>query len=215
MIRPFPEPPSTLPEALERAARAFPERGIAVFDSRGRRSERRSYPELLASVRLAAGRWAALGVEPGDRILISVPTSWSWFEAWLGALWLGAMPVGVAPGAALGAAAAQIRKIEGLVETLGARRAVVTAGFRDGAEEAGAARITEVAITPAELEGLAPARFDRPRPEPSETAFLQLTSGSTGLPRAVSIPHRAVIHNAMGSDEAIGAPWGKPAHEWA
>ncbi len=215
MTRPFPEPPSTLPEALERAAGAFPERGIAVFDSRGRKAERRTYPDLLASVRQAAGRWAAAGIAPGDRVLISLPTSWSWFESWLGALWLGAIPVGVAPGAALGAAAAQIRKIEGLVASLDARRAVVTAGFAAEAERAGAARTAEVAITPPELEGLAPASFSASRPDPGEIAFLQLTSGSTGTPRAVSIPHRAVVHNAMGSDEAIGAPMGQAAHQWA
>ncbi len=215
MTRPFPEPPSTLPQALERAAASFPERGIAVFDSRGRKAVRRRYPELLASVRRAAGRWAALGVEPGERILVSMPTSWTWFETWLGALWLGAIPVAVAPGAALGAAAAQIRKLEGLIETLGAKRAVVTAGLRDEAERTGAGRTTEVAITPAELEALAPKSFSRPRPEPGEIAFLQLTSGSTGVPRAVSIPHRAVIHNVMGSDQAIGVPSGGPTHQWA
>ncbi len=215
MIRPFPEPPSTLPSALERAAAAFPERGIAVFDGRGRRSERRRYPELLDSVRRAAGRWAAAGVEPGELVLISIPTSWAWFEAWLGALWRGAIPVAVAPGAAMGAAAAQIRKIEGLVTALGARRAVLTPGFRDEAERAGAEKTAEVAITPAQLEATAPASFHRPTPEPGEIAFLQLTSGSTGLPRAVSIPHRAVIHNVIGSDQAIGAPHGAPSHQWA
>ena len=54
-----------------------------------------------------------------------------------------------------------------------------------------------------------------PRPEPEATAFLQLTSGSTGVSRAVSISHRAAIHNNMASDEAIGAPHGEPAHAWA
>ncbi len=215
MSRSFPEPPSTLPQALGRAAAAFPERGIAVFDSRGRKAARRRYPELLDSVRQAAGRWAAVGVEPGELVMISLPTSWSWFEAWLGALWRGAIPVAVAPGAAMGAAAAQIRKIEGLVTALGARRAVVTAGFRGEAERAGADSTVEIAITPAELEATAPSPFHRPSPEPGEIAFLQLTSGSTGLPRAVSIPHRAVVHNVMGSDQAIGVPRGAPAHQWA
>ncbi len=215
MTRPFPEPPSTLPQALERAATAFPERGIAVFDSRGRKAVRRTYPELLASVRQAAGRWAALGVEPGELVMISLPTSWAWFEIWLGALWRGAIPVAVAPGAAMGAAAAQIRKVEGLVTALGARRAVVTGGFRAEAERAGAGKTVEVAITPAEIEATATTRFSRPQPEPGEIAFLQLTSGSTGLPRAVSIPHQAVVHNVIGSDQAIGIPRGAPTHQWA
>ena len=215
MTPPFPEPSSTLPHALERAAVAFPERGIAIFDSRGRRSARRTYPELLASVRQAAGRWAALGVTPGELVLVSVPTSWPWFEAWLGALWRGAIPVAVAPGAAMGGAAAQVCKVEGLVGALGARRAVVTPGFRDQAEAAGATKTLEAALTPEELEAQAPARVSRPEPGPGDVAFLQLTSGSTGLPRAVAIPHRAVVANVMGSDAAIGVPHGAPAHRWA
>ncbi len=215
MTCPFPEPPSTLPRALERAAGAFPERGVAIFDSRGRAAERRTYPQLLESVRQAAGRWAALGVEPGELVLISIPTSWSWFEAWLGALWRGAIPVAVAPGAAMGAAATQVKKVEGLVASLGAERAVVTPGFRDQAEAAGARKTLEVALTPDELEAATPATFARPDPEPGDVAFLQLTSGSTGLPRAVTIPHGAVVANVMGSDEAIGVPHGAPAHRWA
>ncbi|MCP3958704.1 MAG: fatty acyl-AMP ligase [bacterium] len=211
----FPEPPSTLPEAFERAAAHFPERGIAVFDSRGRASERRTYPEVLASVRRAAGRWAALGVRPGDRVLVCLPTSWPWFESWLGAMFQGVLPVAVAPGAAFGAAEAQIRKVEGLVERLDASRTVVTPGFRRDAERAGARRTTEVAITFEELSGLAPEGSTDRRPEPAEIAFLQLTSGSTGQPRAVAIPHRAAIHNAIASAQAIGAPHGAPAHEWA
>ncbi|MCP5117719.1 MAG: fatty acyl-AMP ligase [bacterium] len=215
MSRPFPQPPSTLPEVLERAATHFPQRGIAIFDSRGRHHQRRTYPQVLASARQASGRWAAAGVGQGDRVLISVPTSWPFLDAWLGALLRGALPIAVAPGAALGASAAQIRKVEAMVARLAPRRALVTHGFRKSVEERGAEQTLEVAITPEELGGLAAERFIAPPPQPEEIAFLQLTSGSTGVPRAVSIPHRAAVHNVMASDQAIGVPHGKPAHQWA
>lgn len=215
MSRPFPHPPSTLPAALERAATHFPERGVAVFDSRGRRAVRHTYPEILAAARRAAGRWAAAGVGPGDRVLVSVPTSWVFLEAWLGALLRGALPIAVAPGAALGASEAQVRKVEAMVELLAPARVLVTDGFRRSLSGASAGRTLEVAITPEELGGLAPERYAAPSPAPSDVAFLQLTSGSTGVPRAVSIPHRAAVHNVMASDTAIGAPHGAPAHAWA
>ena len=215
LSRPFPQPPSTLPEAVERAATHFPDRGIAVFDSRGRRHQRRTYPEVLAAAQQAAGRWAAAGVGRGDRVLVSVPTSWAFLDAWLGALLRGALPIAVAPGAALGASTAQIRKVEALVARLRPARALVTAGFRKSLEGVEATRTHEVAMTPEELAGLAPARFTEPPPEPEDVAFLQLTSGSTGVPRAVCIPHRASVHNVMASDEAIGVPHGQPAHRWA
>ena len=42
--------------------------------------------------------------------------------------------------------------------------------------------------------------------DPEQTAFLQLTSGSTGLPRAVMISQRGAIGNPLAIAEAIEAP---------
>lgn len=118
----------------------------------------------------------------------------------------------------MGASASQIRKVEALVEALAARYAVVTAGFKRSIEQdsqTGATRTLEIAITPEEYAGVAPATVAAPEPKPQDIAFLQFTSGSTGLPRAVAIPHQAAIHNVISSDEAIGLPRGGPAHRWA
>lgn len=201
--------PPTLPAALERAAERFPERGVTLFDGRGRPAGRRTYSQLLAGARAGAGRWTALGVAAGEPVLVSLPTSWSFLDAWLGALLAGALPVAVAPGAALGAAEAHVRKLDGLLERLGARRVVVPEAVREGAEGLGARRAAEAALTVEELEGVsAKARpAPLPEPEPDEVAFLQLTSGSTGLPRAVQIPHRAALYNNAASREAIDAPY--------
>lgn len=214
MNRSWPDPPATLPDALQRAAAHFPERGVVVFDGRGRSHERRTYPQILASARQAAGRWAALGVEPGDAVAISLPTSWVWFEAWLGALLRGALPVAIAPGAAMGAAEAQVRKVAGLLEHLGVRRAVVTRAIHQQAERSAAQSILDAALLPEAFLGVAPATVSAPQSDPDDIAFLQLTSGSTGLPRAVMIPHRAAVHNPLASDVAIGVPHGAAIHDW-
>ena len=220
--RPFPtidpsvlEPGFHIAELLDRAGHLFPERGVAIFDGRGRRHERRTYAQLAAGARLGAGRWAALGVGPGDRVLISLPTSWAWLEGWLGALVLGALPVAVAPGAALGGGQAHIEKLDRLVERLGARFLVAGDRFRAEAEAAGARRAADAAIGLGELEGTTPTGFERPSTESDDTAFLQLTSGSTGLPRAVRISHRAAFHNAWANDRSVGMPHGAPTHAWA
>ena len=219
LSRPFPDPPSTLPAALRRAARHFPERGIAVLDGRGRSHERRNYPELLQAVTRSAGALAALGVEPGDRVLVALPTSWGFLEAWLGAVWLGALPVAVAPPAGLGTGSAQIDKVARIAASLDARRVVAPSGLAatllrpeaPPAHQALAARL----IDPEGLRATAPRTWGEPNASADALAFLQLTSGSTGLPRAVAIPHRAIVHNAFAIDEAIGAPAGGPTREWA
>ncbi len=207
--------PATVPEALERAGRAFPDRGMAIFDSRGRKYERRTWTEVHQGAVQAAGRWAALGVSPGQPVMISVPTSWTWVDAWLGALMRGALPVAVAPGAAMGAAEAHVRKVDTLVERLGAKYVVTSEALRRDAQALGADHAAGAVLTPAELAGTTPATFSAPTPGVDDIAFLQLTSGSTGMPLAVQIPHRSAIHNAAATDEAIGAPHGGPSAVWA
>lgn len=206
---------TSLQEALARAARLAPERGIATFDSRGRHAERRTYPEILASAEAGAGRLRSMGVAPGDRVIVCLPSSWAWAEAWMGALLLGALPVAMAPAGALGASEAHVRKISAVSEHLTARAVVGSPGLVREAGELGLSDLAEILLTPDDLEQATVASAPLARPEGEELAFLQLTSGSTGIPRAVSIPHRAVIHNNMASDQAIGAPFGSPASAWA
>ncbi len=217
--RPFPDPPPTLPAALRRAARHFGERGIAVLDGRGRSHERRSYPELLRVVERTAGAYAALGVGPGDRVLVALPTSWGFLEAWLGAAWLGALPVAVAPPAGMGGGSAQVDKVARIAARLEARLVVAGAGsaasFAHPRSRSERAALAARTIDPEALRNTAPCSWGEPAPEERDLAFLQLTSGSTGLPRAVAISHRAIVHNAFAIDEAIGAPAGGPTREWA
>ena len=96
--------PHNLPDALARGAREAPERGLTVYDRRGRTVGRRTYADLLASARQTAGSMAAHRVLPGDRVVIALPSSFEWFDAWLGCILLGALPVATTPGAAFGEA---------------------------------------------------------------------------------------------------------------
>ena len=148
-------------------------------------------------------------------MVIAQNTSWEWLDAWLGAVWLGALPVAAAPGAGLGPAEAQIRKVEGVVERLDARFALISDVFRCSAESLGAPRTVERAIGPEQLLGLAPELVSAPTRTTEDLAFLQLTSGSTGVPRAVQISHRGILHNANAIDRRLGEPEGAPTSQWA
>lgn len=204
-----------VPDLLRFAARRFPERGVRIFDGRGRRSERRTYPEILAATRRAAGAWRHRGVEPGDRVLIALGTSWAWLDSWLGALWAGGLPVAVAPGAALGAGRAHLEKVEALVERLGSRHLVVSGSFAEEAREHGARAAADAALDPSSLADASAQVCAEPLSAPDGLAFLQLTSGSTGVPRGVRIPHSAVVANCRAMDRAVGHPLGDPIHVWA
>lgn len=211
----IPLPADTLPQVLDRCARSFPHRGLALFDGRGRSHERHGWADVRDLAHRGAGRLTARGVEPGDRVVVCLPSSWSWMEAWLGALVLGALPVAMAPAGALGSSEAHVRRVAEVVERLDARLLVIGGGFPEQAHRLGFGVAAARALAPEELAGTVPASFTPARPAGEDLAFLQLTSGSTGVPRAVEIPHRAAIHNNAASDRAIGAPFGEPAGAWA
>ena len=199
---------------LSQTAERHPEKGIAVFDSRGRPQGRRRYPEVLAAAEQLAARLVATGVRPRDRVLICLPTSWELVNAWLGTLLSGAWPVAVAP-APLGASEIHAERVAAIAEQIEGRLLLTNRDLCDRMATSSGS-FPERSMTPANLESTRPqVSFEPVRPDPEEIAFLQLTSGSTGRPRAVMIPHRAAVHNNLTSDRAIGAPFSQPARAWA
>jgi fatty-acyl-CoA synthase len=207
--------PATLPAFIAHAATAHPDRGITILNGRGRNPDRRTYAQLHDLATTNAARFATLGISRQDPVLVALPTSWDWLEAWFGVLLAGGWPVAMAGAGAMGAAEAQLDKMDQVVDRIGARRVVATPGLVESGRTAGA-RWVEMAMTPDELRAITPGReAPPPQCEPDDVAFLQLTSGSTGLPRAVMITHRGAIHNNLASAEAIGEPHGGPAYTWA
>ncbi|MEM8886037.1 MAG: AMP-binding protein [Planctomycetota bacterium] len=202
----FPGLPDTLPALLERAARAFPARTVTILDGRGRKEESYSFAQLHERATTAARHWAGAGLRAGDPVVVALPTSIDWCDAWLGAACAGGLPVATAPPGGFGGGDAQARKIEELRTQLDTRWAVVTPTLRPQLpDEPGL-------FTPDELARADAATPDKPN---GELAFLQLTSGSTGRPRAVMITHAGAIHNPHAIDTAIGIPHGAPTHAWA
>ncbi len=205
--------PENLLEALARAASVWPQRGITLIDSRGRLEGRRTWPAMLDEIEAAAGRLVTLGVRPGDRILVCLPTSWPWFEVWFGAVRLGALPAAVAPPRALGSPRNQIEKALAVNELLDARYMVCTDLVSDQVQEIAsggpASGSRPNLLSQAALAATSPSPVPATRPpRGDEPAFLQMTSGSTGRQRAVVVGHAAATWSARASMEAVAIPRG-------
>ncbi|RLE27784.1 MAG: hypothetical protein DRJ65_01810 [Acidobacteria bacterium] len=208
--------PTTIPAALERAAIDFPHRGIGIFDGRGRQVERRTYAQFWENAKEVGARIATLGIEPREPVIIALPTSWEWLLAWWGVLLAGGWPVAASGAGAIAAAEAQFDKVDAIMKTLRCRRIISSEGFRQQALDHGNQWANDRVLTVREILDLTPQPgFQPSMGHPEETAFLQLTSGSTGLPRAVMISHLGAMHNAVASSIVIGTPQGAPAHQWA
>jgi long-chain acyl-CoA synthetase len=181
---------------LSESAHATPDRPVAVFDG-----GQLTYRELdQASDRLAAAL-AAAGIEPGDRVALQLPNIPQFLISYFGILKAGGVvvPLNVllrAPEIAfhLGDSGARV-----LITWAG-----VLAEAAKGAEAAGTGAIYAVGAAAGSgpaiaferlLDGTAPPREMAAR-QPTDTAVIVYTSGTTGRPKGAELTHIQLYMNA-------------------
>lgn len=148
----------------------------------------------VAATKTAAGL-ADLGVGPGDRVLLCLPTAPEFATAFFGALLVGAVPTAVATPGGFGSADIFGEKLARLADYLEPAAVVGTPMSLDIATlPQGIATITGEALHALALDPSAPTRAPR-LPEPGDTVFIQATSGSTGTPKGVRISHGNLAAN--------------------
>ncbi|MFT3898735.1 MAG: amino acid adenylation domain-containing protein [Gordonia sp. (in: high G+C Gram-positive bacteria)] len=164
-----------LHEEFFRIAAADPER-IALLGT----DVRVTYGELAAQARSVAGALAAAGVAPGDSVGVQLPKGADQVVATLGAFAAGAVwiPIGYDQPPARRAA---------IIDT-GDIGVLLTDDASPAALPAGVAAVD-----------LAVARGHEPTAEPflgdpEDIAYVLFTSGSTGAPKGVEVPHRAAMN---------------------
>ncbi|EMD21964.1 non-ribosomal peptide synthetase [Amycolatopsis azurea] len=141
-----------------------------------------SYGELAAAASRQARLLREAGVRPGDRVLVGLDRSIAEAVAVLGIVWAGAAYVGVD----LTAPAEHSDKI--------VRSAAPVAAL---APEASAERLRELGIpvVAAWDQSWDVREVVEPPVDPDTTrlAYVAFTSGSTGQPKGVCVPHRAIV----------------------
>jgi len=192
--------PSTLPEALRALAEGghpSPPGGgrLGVFDRRGQVEEVLSYPDLVRSARAWGAWFEGRGVKPGEVVLLCLPTSHDLVAAFLGASLIRALPCNLALPRAVGGIDVFKRRVEGLIEHFPGGQVLTTP---DVATELPSVSWTAPELDLGRLVGLDAVGA-------SDLAYVQLTSGSTSLPKAVSITHENLSRNVRGIFKAGGA----------
>ncbi|GAB3427344.1 acyl-CoA synthetase [Flindersiella endophytica] len=151
---------------------------------------RMSAGELAERSALAAGRYAAAGLRPGDPVLMSAPPSLDLIVSYVGAIRYGltVVPANTAYTTA---------ELTHLVEDAGPLVAVVDDPRRlDG---------TYLSCATPDLAGLPPARTGIPLDEatPDDIALIVYTSGTTGKPKGALLTHA----NLLASAHAVRLAW--------
>jgi acyl-CoA synthetase (AMP-forming)/AMP-acid ligase II len=151
-----------------------------------------------------ARRWAALfrrhGVRRGDRVVLLLPTGEAFATALCGAGLCGAAPVPLATPMTFGSTEPFLRNLSAIVEN--ARPSLVLTVPRViTALKAASITLGVPVLTPQDRDDLseldvASAHATNVSVGGTDTALIQYTSGTTGKPKGVVIPHRALVANA-------------------
>jgi acyl-CoA synthetase (AMP-forming)/AMP-acid ligase II len=173
--------PDTLFRCLERAAASG--EGVRFLA----RSEERfvSYGEVLDRAARVAGGLESKGVRAGDRVGVAVPTGPKFYDAFFGALAAGAVPVSLPLPPRFGDGEDYRRSVAENLDAAGAQLLVSVRALRK-----------RLGDQPAEdVEDLL---SHAPRWTPvgaDDLALVQLSSGTTGCPKAIGLTHRQVLAN--------------------
>ncbi|QRY64338.1 AMP-binding protein [Gordonia sp. PDNC005] len=162
-----------------------------------------TYRELDLRVgRLAAG-FSALGIEPGERVLLQMPNAVGFVETVFALFRLGALPV-------FGLPAHREAELVGIARAADAVAIIhprVHERFDHSALAQSVADQVDTVrhLIPIDtLEALHTDPRDHPRSEPSSVAFLQLSGGSTGVPKLIPRTHADYLYSVWRSNEVCG-----------
>jgi fatty-acyl-CoA synthase len=189
---------STIPQALERAARS--PHGITVLD-RDLNEHPMSYADLEVAARRAAAGLRANGVREGDPVCLLGSTSPELLVTLFGAWRAGAIPSVLA--------LPRRTDLETYLEDVAGRIDAAAAKLLAVADELLSPdlpldRVSAPVTGLSELSAHEPT--DEPTPsDPEAVALLQFTSGTTAGSRAVTLTHRHILTNLVAAVHSLGA----------
>ncbi|MBM4379917.1 MAG: AMP-binding protein [Deltaproteobacteria bacterium] len=209
---PLPAPHSpTVVAALERAAQ-LGTGGLLLVD-RHEREEALDFAALRALAERTAGGLQALGVRPGDRVALVLPTGRDFLAAFFGAQLAGAVPVPLYPPVRLGRLADYHASTAAMVTA--ARARLVLADGRTQRLLGEVARLARMDLGVREVASLPAGSFQPVAVEAGALGVIQFSSGSTSAPKPVGLTHGNLVaqletlrqYVAPGGETPVGVSW--------
>ena len=169
----------------------------ARFLSRVGKEEFYSYSEVAHRAKLAAGYLQQIGLKPGDRVVLILPTSIQFFDAMLGVQLAGGITAAIYPPFRFGKLNEYLNRLNNMMTSIGTRFVITDNRIRKilGAGVCGVTSIEKV-LDVSTLLKLGDEKLWKSVPaHDDDLAFLQFSSGTTLEPKAVTVTHQNLIEN--------------------
>ncbi len=186
----------SLTEALDYAARG--ETGINFFSARGKLTASVTYRALSTQARTLARRLLALGLPQGSPVALVAETHPDFMRFFFACQYAGLVPVPLPMPVNLGNQRAYVDHLRGLFADCQAEIAMAPTDLLPLVQEAAAPLGKPLVGDARAFDGLPRADVDLTRPQSTDLAYIQYTSGSTRFPRGVMIQQRALLNNLSG-----------------
>jgi len=194
----------TLVHALRQRGTQSPDRRAVTFLNEDGRIEHLTYGQLLRRAQSYARAYLDLGAGPGDLVILVMNHALELIPAFWGALLGGVVPTIFPYQTEKLDADIYRQRVRRLVEQSGAHHVVTFAEFQPALIELFAG--LEVAVLRAD-ELARPGRDEQATPLPpvggGQTAFIQYSSGTTGLQKGVVLSHQAALNNIRAIARAV------------
>lgn len=202
-----PKNAQTLTDVLDWHIQLHPDRPHIQFYSDQGSGEIITYRELHERSAAIAAGLQACGLQPGHAAAIMLPTSPEYFYTFFGILAAGGIPVPIYPPARLNQIEDHLFRHKDILNNCGAvvlvtvREALPVARLLKSHVES-----LRSIVMPSELLSVGTPLL-RPKLSGRDIAFLQYTSGSTGVPKGVTLTHANLLASirAMGTDLAVNS----------
>lgn len=145
------------------------------------------------------------GIEAGDCVAIMLPTSDDYFYSFFGILYARAIPVPIYPPARIQQIEDHLKRHASILNNAQAKMLITVPEAKSLAHllQLQVPSIESV-VTAVDLTGSANA-FDVGQAKTSDIAFIQYTSGSTGVPKGVTLTHANLLANIRAMGKVVGA----------
>src|SRR6516165_2714662 len=206
----------TMVEALEwHVARHPDRRHVTVLQDESTTLATMTYGELATAARAVAAGLIAHDIGPGDRVALMLPTGTDFFTAFFGILYTGAVPVPIYPPMLLSQLEEYLRRQAGILCNAEARMLVtVPEALRLAGLLRGLVPSLSAIASVGDLRQLAAPIALPVVKDPSATALIQYTSGSTGDPKGVVLSHANLLANITAIITAVEATSAEVMMSW-